>query len=207
MNKRLPQDSLLQINGLMSPIFGQVDLRLAEGECIALSGPSGAGKSRLLRAIADLDPCEGELILNGVSRQEFSGPMWRKSVGLLPPESAWWHDQVAAHFVDSVTASLDELGLAREIMSWPVSRLSSGERQRLSLARLLCNEPSVLLLDEPTANLDPENITRLERLVGTYRDRTGAAVIWVSHDQQQIARVAARHLHLESRLLNEVTDS
>ncbi|MDP6651479.1 MAG: ABC transporter ATP-binding protein, partial [Gammaproteobacteria bacterium] len=113
MNKQLPHDDLLQINGLLSPIFGQVDLRLAEGECVALSGPSGAGKSRLLRAIADLDPCEGELILDGVSRQEFSGPKWRKSVGLLPPESAWWHDQVAAHFVDSVTASLDELGLAR----------------------------------------------------------------------------------------------
>lgn len=207
MNKRLQQDHLLQINNLVSPLFGRITLSLAAGECVALSGPSGAGKSRLLRAIADLDRCDGELILNGISRHEISGPEWRRSVGLLAPESAWWHDRIAPHFHDSATAWLDQLGLASEIMSWPVSRLSSGERQRLALARLLCNQPTVLLLDEPTANLDPENTTRLEKLVGEYCHSNGAAVLWVSHDLQQIARVAMRHLHLESSQLNEVTGS
>lgn len=207
MNKPLPQGHLLQINNLASPLFGQVNLSLAAGECVALSGPSGAGKSRLLRAIADLDRCDGELILNGTSRHEISGPEWRRSVGLLAPESAWWHDRIAPHFHDSATAWLDQLGLASEIMSWPVSRLSSGERQRLALARLLCNQPTVLLLDEPTANLDPDNTTRLEKLVGEYCHSNGAAVLWVSHDVQQIARVATRHLHLESSQLNEVTGS
>lgn len=209
MNKRLQQGTLrqaplLQIINLVSPIFGRVNLNLSRGECVALSGPSGAGKSRLLRAIADLDYCEGELILNGVARNQLTGPAWRKSVGLLPPESAWWHDQVAPHFENAATLSLDDLALTSETISWPVSRLSSGERQRLALARLLCNQPIVLLLDEPTANLDPENITRLEKLVGKYRDSTGAAAIWVSHDQEQISRVATRHLHLESNQLKEV---
>jgi ABC-type iron transport system FetAB ATPase subunit len=206
MSVELQKDLLLQVKNLVSPLFGRVDLGLVAGECVALSGPSGAGKSRLLRAIADLDPCDGELVLNGVPRHEFSGPEWRRSVGLLPPESAWWHDQIAAHFNDAVPASLDELGLTREIMSWPVSRLSSGERQRLALVRQLCNQPTVLLLDEPTANLDPENITRLENRVGAYCDAKGAAAIWVSHDLQQIERIATRHLHLEASQLSEVTD-
>ena len=86
--------------------------------------------------------------------------------------------------------------LTPAILDKPVMQLSSGERQRLALLRLLSNRPRVLLLDEPTANLDPENTRRIEALVTEYRREHDAAVIWVSHDTEQVKRVANRHFQL-----------
>ena len=74
----------------------------------------------------------------------------------------------------------------------------------LALIRLLVNQPRVLLLDEPTANLDPASVERVEALLMRYRQQTGAAVLWVSHDPAQIARVATRHLSLQGGRLVEV---
>ena len=86
----------------------------------------------------------------------------------------------------------------------PVARLSSGERQRFALLRLLANRPRVLLLDEPTANLDPDNVTRVENLIAAYLSTEDAAVLWVSHDPLQISRVAHRRMRLEAgRLMRE----
>jgi ABC-type iron transport system FetAB ATPase subunit len=84
-----------------------------------------------------------------------------------------------------------------------VARLSSGERQRLALLRLLANTPRVLLLDEPTANLDPASTLRVEAVIGEFRKTHRAAVIWVSHDPAQIARVANRHLRVSGSELRE----
>lgn len=185
------QPSLLELEGLHRPAIGPVSLRVAAGECICISGPSGAGKSQLLRAIADLDPHDGEVWLSGQPAESIAPPEWRRQVGLLPPESSWWLPQVADHF--PATAPLAEVGLADSILDQPVSRLSSGERQRLALLRLLANRPRVLLLDEPTANLDPDNTRRVEAVIAAYRESQGAAVIWVSHDRGQAARVSKRH--------------
>lgn len=77
-----------------------------------------------------------------------------------------------------------------------ISRLSSGEKQRLALARALMNQPRVLLLDEPTASLDPVATAAVEQLVADYRRDTNATVLWVSHDAQQAGRVGDRHLQL-----------
>ncbi len=90
-------------------------------------------------------------------------------------------------------------------MSWEIGRLSSGERQRLALARLLENEPIVLLLDEPSASLDIENAKRVENLVTAYKKNRGAAILWVSHDPSQIKRVADRHVSLSPNGLAEKT--
>jgi putative ABC transport system ATP-binding protein len=75
------------------------------------------------------------------------------------------------------------------VLEWTVSRLSTGERQRLALARLLALQPQVLLLDEATANLDPPNRDRVEDLIQDYRREQGAAVLWVSHDPDQRRRL------------------
>jgi ABC-type iron transport system FetAB ATPase subunit len=171
-------------------------LRLQAGECISLGGPSGTGKSLLLRAIADLDPHEGGLRLDGNDNLELSGPHWREQVGLLPPETAWWARRVGDHFPADDTPPLAALGLPAEALSWEVTRLSSGERQRLGLLRLLAHRPAVLLLDEPTASLDTKGVKRVEALIGDYRSSSGAAVLWVSHDAAQRQRVADRELRL-----------
>jgi len=192
---------LLQINKLGRLMIGPVSLAIGEGECLCISGPSGSGKSLLLRAIADLDPHEGEASLAGVPAAAIAPDSWRTQVGLLPPESSWWFPRVKDHFRDGVPVSLEHIGLSLSILDEPVARLSSGEKQRLALMRLLSNRPRVLLLDEPTANLDPENTRRIESVVMEYCRAEGAAAIWVSHDNAQVARVASHHYDVVDGLL------
>lgn len=182
-------------------MIGPVSVDIDAGDCLCISGPSGTGKSLLLRSIADLDPHEGEVWLDGVPCHATPPEQWRTQVGLLPPESSWWLPGVSDHFHDGVPIPLDHVGLSAKTMDKPVVQLSSGEKQRLALMRLLANRPRVLLLDEPTANLDPENTRRVEAVIAEYRRTRKAAVIWVSHDREQITRVANRRLEvLDGRL-------
>ena len=194
MNK--PLKPLLRIHQIRTRQRGPFDLFVAAGECVSLRGPSGSGKSLLLRAIADLDPHEGETFLDGVACAQIPAPQWRRQVALLPVESQWWLDSVGAHFPAGDCPWLAPLGFSAQAMDWQVSRLSSGEKQRLALARTLMNRPRVLLLDEPTASLDETNAQALEAVVAEYRIENKAAVLWVSHNAAQAARVAARHYQL-----------
>jgi ABC-type iron transport system FetAB ATPase subunit len=193
----------LQIKELARSMLGPVNLSVDEGECLCITGPSGGGKSLLLRAIADLDPHDGEVLLDGIPAQDIEPEKWRRQVALLPPESSWWLPQAGDHFHNGMPVSLERLALSEGILQQPVSRLSSGERQRLALLRLLTNQPRVLLLDEPTANLDTTNTRRVEDVIDAYRDRYQAAVIWVSHDNAQVQRVANRHVELEAGMVHE----
>ena len=192
---------LLQINKLCRLLVGPVTLAVDEGDCLCISGPSGSGKSLLLRAIADLDPHEGQVYFQGEAATNIPPPAWRTRIGLLPPDSSWWLPQAGDHFHNGMPLPLDHIGLAGDILAQPVARLSSGEKQRLALMRLLSNRPRVLLLDEPTANLDPANTLRVEAVITEYRRAQKAAVIWVSHDPEQIARVANRYYELDNGTL------
>ena len=162
-----------------------INLEVPAGHCITLSGPSGCGKTRLLRAIADLDPHQGEVWLNGIAQREISAPQWRRRVGYLPAESAWWRERMGDHFLNPDSKLFEMLGFTLEWLEREVSRLSTGERQRFALLRLLSNEPEVLLLDEPTANLDQTNARRVEQLISDYCQMRQVAVIWVTHSDQQ----------------------
>jgi ABC-type iron transport system FetAB ATPase subunit len=186
---------MLELIDLKTPLFGPVSLFVADGDCIALSGESGSGKSRLLRAIADLDPHDGEVRLDGRSSAQISPARWRRQVQLLPADPQWWAATVGKHFL---TPSIDPtvLDLPIDVYEWSVERLSSGERQRLALLRALDREPRVLLLDEPTANLDKDNTARVEKIVSLYRREHDAIVIWVSHDERQRSRVAQAQYRL-----------
>lgn len=196
--------SLLEIRELAFDDTGPFDLALQPGECAGLSGPSGSGKTRLLRSIADLDVHRGRMWLAGVDSADIPPPSWRRQVALLPAESAWWHDEVGTHFVEAPTpARLASLGFTESVMGWRVDRLSSGEKQRLAVLRMLAMAPRVLLLDEPTANLDEDNIGRLEILIRDYLRAGNAASIWVSHDRRQLQRVAGRCYRLDEGHLVE----
>ena len=171
---------------------GPIDLTVEAGQCVGITGPSGIGKTRLLRAAADMEPFEGTVQLGETSSAALSGPAWRRRVGLLPAESAWWHDRVRDHFPTTDGLPLDRLGIDPKAVDWAVSRLSSGERQRLAILRLLANKPRALLLDEPTASLDADNIHRAEALIADYRENERVPVVWVGHDPVQLRRVASR---------------
>jgi len=180
----------LRLEGISPKVLQPVDLMLAPGELVLLSGPSGSGKSLLLRAIADLDPHEGEAWLDGDARSAMPAPDWRRRVGLLPAESHWWAEHVGDHFTTAPDDLLAQLGFEPDVLGWSIGRLSTGERQRLSLARLLAIAPEALLLDEATANLDPTNRDRVEDVIEDYRRSQAAAVLWVSHDPEQRMRLS-----------------
>jgi ABC-type iron transport system FetAB ATPase subunit len=192
----------LELESLHTHHLGPVNLHL-EADCTTLTGPSGSGKTLLLRAIADLDPHRGQVRLDGTAQSELPGPQWRRRVGYLPAEAHWWEERVGAHFGPEASALLQAVGFGTEVLEWEVSRLSSGERQRLALARLLVLEPQALLLDEPTANLDPENRQRVEALIADFARRTGALVLWVTHDPEQRRRVGSRHFRIDGSTLVE----
>jgi phosphate-transporting ATPase len=128
---------MLIVADLRRPGLAPVDLSLADAECIAVRGASGAGKSLLLPVIADLDSSEGDVRLDGVSRDEMPVPEWRRRVTYAAAEPDWWAETRLLHFPDPEKASAlaEQLGLAREILGRPIAKLSTGERQGLSLAR------------------------------------------------------------------------
>ena len=195
---------MLQIRDLRTNLLQLASLSLSTGECIAVQGPSGAGKTLLLRAIADLDPNEGLVCLDGHDRSILAGPEWRRLVGYVPAEPGWWADTVGEHF-NEWTAALPfvrELGFPDEAKAWPISRLSTGERLRPALIRALMVQPKVLLLDEPTAALDAASVAAVESLIAT-RVRAGLAVLWVTHDAEQARRIARRLLVVKAGQLRE----
>jgi ABC-type multidrug transport system ATPase subunit len=176
---------------------GPIDLAMQAGTCVSLSGRSGAGKSVLLRMIADLDPHEGDALLDGRACSRMPAPVWRRQVAYVPAESGWWETRVGAHFEDAagLAARLPAVGIASEAADWPVQRLSTGERQRLALLRALTARTRVLLLDEPTSGLDADSAARVEMLLRGELAR-GVAILMVTHDPAQAARMASRHLEL-----------
>jgi ABC-type iron transport system FetAB ATPase subunit len=194
---------MLSIRNLRARLVQVDDLDLEAGECIAVMGASGSGKSLMLRAIADLDPSEGEITLDDHERMAMTGPQWRRQVMYVGPESGWWEDRVGAHFEDpeSVVGVLQRLGFKAETLNWPVSRLSTGERQRLAIARAFDRGPRVLLLDEPTGALDQAATALVEGVVHDFL-MDGGIVIIATHAKEQAERLGTRRLTMKDGRLS-----
>ena len=197
---------LLDITNLATDLIGPVNLSIAAGECVAVLGASGSGKSLLLRAIADLDPHDGEVSLTGRRCSEMPADEWRRLVALVPAESGWWSDYVGEHFASAPdpAALLEAVGLS-DAFGWEVARLSTGERHRLAIARALQGQPQTLLLDEPTASLDAEATQHIERLLNQQLKR-GVAVLLVTHDHGQARRLAARSYEMTGGQLVQMAE-
>lgn len=192
-------------------------LAVHRGEILAVVGPSGAGKSTLLRLLAFLErPAEGEMTFQG----RLAGPEWpdldaRRRVTLVvnPPQllRRSVRDNVAYGLRvrgarqpgEQVAAALAEVGLA-DLAGVPAASLSSGERQRVALARALVLRPDVLLLDEPTANLDPGNVSLIERIIRRRNVDGATTVVMVTHDVFQARRLAHRVMLLLDGAVVEV---
>jgi|SRR5689334_14175605 len=199
--------ALLEVRDLRTSILKGASFTLSPAECIAVKGPSGAGKTLLLRAIADLDPNDGLVTLDGRHRSTIAAPEWRRLVGYVPAEPGWWAETAGDHLREwqAASAYLRNLGFSEETRTWPIARMSTGERLRLALVRALIMRPKVLLLDEPTAALDDASEAAVESLISS-RIQTGLAVLWVTHDEAQGKRIARRRILVEAGCVCEEAD-
>lgn len=197
--------TLLEIDALASSFGGPFTLSVAKGECVCILGKSGSGKSVLLRLIADMDPGTGRVSLAGKCREAFAAPAWRGCVIYQAAEPAWWAPTPAAHFPAAASNRVAELmaalGLGPDLLNADITRLSTGERQRLALVRSTVREPDVLLLDEPTASLDAVSTLAMESLL-LQQLRSGLAIVMVTHSREQAARMSHRHFEMHDGRLH-----
>ena len=194
-------DPFFGVRGLSFLGCGPYSFSLEKGKCLAVRGPSGIGKTQLFRAISDLIPSTGEVLVNGISKDDLAAPKWRSQVTMLPTDSVWWYEEVGAHFtspgsLEYLKEMCTQLGLSPEIVHWQVNRLSTGEKQRLALLRSLQIRPDILLLDEPTSALDYHNTQLVEALLLKLKDKEQLTLLWVSHDSTQLSRVSDRILYM-----------
>jgi len=197
---------MLRLEDLKIPNIEPINLTIAPGECVGLSGESGSGKTRLLRAIADMDEHGGQVYEEDIAQDQVKAHEWRRRVTLLPAESQWWFDTVDQHF-SAQAKHIEALGFEQDVMHWNISRCSSGEKQRLSILRMLTHCPRVLLLDEPTANLDASNVARVEDLILDYLLQHNAIAIWVGHDASQLNRISQQRYHLSGGHLKQASEA
>jgi tungstate transport system ATP-binding protein len=192
-------------------------LAVEQGEIFALVGPSGAGKSTLLRLLALLEmPARGQVYFRANGRlvtAATASAAERRQVTMVFQRPVLLSRSVRANVAyglrlrgqrDSraqIDAALDRVGLSDLADARPRT-LSGGEMQRVALARALVLEPRVLLLDEPTANLDPYNVRLIENLVREQHSRYGTTIVLVTHNVFQARRLAERvGLLLEGELV------
>jgi putative ABC transport system ATP-binding protein len=203
-----------------------VNLTIEAGEFLALMGPSGSGKTTLLNLIAGLDqPTQGEVLVAGERLDRLSGGQlakWRaRHVGfvfqfynLLPVLTAERNVEVpllltklsSSQRKQNVRVALDLVGLTDRATHKP-GELSGGQQQRVSIARALVSDPTLLVCDEPTGDLDRENAEEILKLLQMLNRAQGKTIIMVTHDPLA-ANHASRTLHLDKgRLLDTPTRS
>jgi putative ABC transport system ATP-binding protein len=198
------------------------DFALYSGQRAAITGPSGSGKSVFLRTLALLDACDaGHVTWLGERIARSRIPAYRRRVAYIAQRPAMLDGTVEdnlrypftlktyrdAHFdPDTAMRLAQAAGRGADFLDKLAGDLSGGEAQIAALVRVLQLAPDVLLLDEPTASLDPASARSIEALVGAWSDAgPQRACIWVSHDPEQARRVATRHLTMNAGVLGGET--
>jgi putative ABC transport system ATP-binding protein len=202
------------------PVLDGIDLKIREGEFIALMGPSGSGKTTLLNLIAGLDRADsGKLVVAGVSISELSETQlarWRalhvgfifQFYNLLPVLSALENVELPLQLRrlsrkerrEHAVTALELVGLAGRLRHHP-GELSGGEQQRVAIARAIVTDPSLIVADEPTGDLDKTSAREVLAMLGELNAQFGKTIIMVTHDPKA-AETAGRMCHLEKGVLN-----
>ncbi len=186
-------------------ILTDISFQIPSGEHWALMGPSGAGKSTLLRLFNGLiSPTEGILRYNGELLDSMDFSVLRRKAGMLFQEAVMINGTVRENLTlpkrwirgeqdfsdERLSHFLEQVGLEPKVLELSVRSLSGGEKQRIALARVLLNEPDVLLLDEPTANLDPPLARKILKLITRLQKELNLTIIRVSHHPDLVRNIA-----------------
>jgi zinc transport system ATP-binding protein len=204
----------------VGPVLEDISISVSAGDYVGIAGPNGSGKSTLVRALLGLNSLSsGAAALFGVPCERFSE--WGR-VGYLPQHVKLFNPVFPATVAETVGlgllslkrfprrlnrqdkqrvhAVLNELGVC-DLAGKLIGELSGGQQQRVLLARALVNDPELLILDEPTAALDPETRERFYRLVSDINRNLGVTVLLVTHDMGTIGLHASKLLYLDKRVL------
>jgi len=197
------------IDGL--EILNDISFTIQPSDFVVLLGPSGSGKSTLLRMLNCLNsPTSGSICFNDKSLTDFDITQLRQKVGMVFQSPTMINGTVRENLTmtqkwtkedngladDELIEILEHVGLNSAFLDQDARSLSGGEQQRIALARTLLNKPEVLLLDEPTANLDPQLAIKILKLVYQLYQDLKLTVILVSHDHQTIKQFAKRVAYL-----------
>lgn len=191
-----------------------VNIMIDDGEFVFITGRSGSGKSTLLRILLkEVDPTSGQVIVNHMDLGKMPRryvPKYRRTLGvvfqdfrLLKDKTVYENVAFAQRVIgvpgrtirESVPRMLKMVGLSSKYKSFP-HQLSGGEQQRVAIARALINQPAVLLADEPTGNLDPQNAMDIMRLLEEINSR-GTTVIVVTHSHEIVDMMKKRVITID----------
>lgn len=200
-------------------------VKIVKGDFIYITGESGAGKSTFLRLIyADLLPTRGVVLIANKDISHItksSIPYLRRNIGVVFQDFKLLEDMTVyenvklaleVFYLEQIKMEVRILPLLRRLGIFTkrntiVKKLSGGEKQRVAIARALINEPSIILADEPTGNLDPERAENTMKLLKETA-RMGAAVIVATHDTNLIQKYQARTIELQQgKIINDTGDT
>ncbi|MCI2424871.1 phosphate ABC transporter ATP-binding protein [Candidatus Acetothermia bacterium] len=189
------------------PILAGINFSVARGDLFALMGPSGSGKTTILRLFnLFITPWHGRILLDKVDLQRLTGKErlgMQRRMAMVFEAPALFNTSVAANIAyglkvrhekratinNAVQEMLALIGL-QKIARKSSSLLSRGEAQRVAIARAMIVRPEILFLDEPTANLDPHNVSRIEELIRTVNEQFGTTIVMTTHNMGQARRLA-----------------
>jgi len=203
--------NIFQIEGL-TKVYGVREvlrvgsLEVKQSEILGIMGPSGSGKSTLLRLLNFLEPpTEGTILFLGKAIQGNGSPPLdlRRKMTMVFQRPVLLSGTVRENVAYGLRLRKEKGtdGRVEEILHWvgleelaslPARTLSGGERQRVALARAMVIEPEVLLLDEPTANLDPYNVSLMEEIITSIKEQRGTTIVLVTHNVFQARRLSDR---------------
>ncbi len=191
-----------------------VSLKIEQGEFVFIVGDSGSGKSTLIRLLLkELEPTSGKITVMGKDLGKMKHqdvPYYRRKMGvvfqdfrLLKDRNVYENIAFALRVIEAPTrvlkkkvpAALSLVGLAQKYKSYP-KELSGGEQQRVAIARAIVNEPSILLADEPTGNLDPANSWEIMRLLEEANQR-GTTIVVVTHNHEIVSAMKKRVITMQ----------